>query len=187
MLCLLGVVFFMSNLLREINPTENLDKNVFDLISNSWMLITAGDSKKLNTMTASWGCFGSLWGKFITMCFIRPERYTFKFIESNDFYTLSFYNDKYRDVLKYCGTHSGRDVDKIRNTNLTAVFDEKAPYFKESSLVFICKKIYSDYMYKKNFTNEEIQSNICNAWYRDSDSADFHKFYIGEIVKVLSR
>ena len=176
----------MSNLLKEINPIESLDKNVFDLVSNSWMLITAGNSENLNTMTASWGCFGSLWGKYVTTCFIRPERYTFRFIESNDFYTLSFYKSEYKDILKYCGTHSGRDVDKIKNTNLTAIFDEDAPYFKESSLVFVCKKIYSDYICRKNFANEEVQSNIYNAWYKGSESSDFHKFYIGEIVKVLS-
>ena len=46
----------MANLLKEIKPTEILNKNFFDLIANKWMLITAGNNKKLNTMTASWGC-----------------------------------------------------------------------------------------------------------------------------------
>ena len=176
----------MANLLKEIKPTEILNKNFFDLIANRWMLITAGNNKKLNTMTASWGCFGSLWGRYITVCFVRPERHTFKFIEDNDYYTLSFYEDKYKDILTYCGTHSGKDVDKIKNTKLTPSFNEKAPYFKESNLVFVCKKNYTDKINKENFANEEVKNSIVNAWYKDTLPNNFHKFYIGEIVKVLS-
>ena len=65
-------------------------------------------------------------------------------IEKNDFYTLSFFPEKYRDVLNYCGTHSGKDVDKIKEANLTPIFNEAAPFFEEANMVLICKKIYTD-------------------------------------------
>ena len=63
---------------------------------------------------------------------------------------------------------------------------KKAPYFKESNLVFVCKKNYTDKINKENFANEEVKNSIVNAWYKDTLSNNFHKFYIGEIVKVLS-
>lgn len=177
----------MNHLLKEINPAAISNKNVFDLIANKWMLITAGDSENsLNTMTASWGCLGSLWGKNIAICYVRPERHTFKFIENNDYYSLSFYPEKYKETLTYCGTHSGRDVNKVKETNLTLDFTEKAPYFKEANLVFICKKIYSDYINEDNFSSKAVKESVCSAWYDSAKPEDFHKFYIGEIVKTLS-
>ena len=42
---------------------EELKDNPFDLIGKQWMLITAGNEEKCNTMTASWGGVGIMWGK----------------------------------------------------------------------------------------------------------------------------
>ena len=39
---------------KEIKA-EDLQFNPFTRIGSDWMLITAGDEKKFNTMTASWG------------------------------------------------------------------------------------------------------------------------------------
>lgn len=41
---------------------EELSFNPFTKISKEWMLITAGDEEKHNTMTASWGGVGIMWG-----------------------------------------------------------------------------------------------------------------------------
>ena len=42
---------------------EELNFNPFTKIGTEWMLITAGDEKKFNTMTASWGGVGIMWNK----------------------------------------------------------------------------------------------------------------------------
>ena len=165
---------------KEVSVSKVRVENTFDLISKKWMLITAGSKNSFNTMTASWGCMGFLWNKNVSVCFVRPERYTFEFIEQNELYTLSFYPEEYRDVLTYCGTHSGKDVDKVKKTGLNPVFSEKAPYFKEASLVFVCKKMYTDYIEKRNILDGTIITNYYNG-----DS--YHKMYIGEIVKVLKK
>ena len=57
-------------------PIESLEFNPFKKISKQWMLITAGDEKKSNTMTASWGGLGIMWGKNVATAYIRPNRYT---------------------------------------------------------------------------------------------------------------
>ena len=70
----------MANELHPIDPCLVKD-NAFKLIGADWMLITAGNIKSFNTMTASWGTLGELWNKKICTCFIRPVRHTYTFIE----------------------------------------------------------------------------------------------------------
>ena len=47
---------------REV-PIESIEFNPFQRIGKQWMLVTAGDQEKFNTMTASWGAAGVMWGK----------------------------------------------------------------------------------------------------------------------------
>ena len=161
----------------EISPKELEKFNVFSQIGEKWMLITAGSKEKFNTMTASWGMMGVLWNKDVATAFVRPQRYTFEFLEKNDYYTLSFFDSKYKKQLSFCGRNSGRDVDKIKETGLTPIFDEHAPYFKEASTVFVCKKIYGQFISPEGFIDVDLDKNYENK--------DYHKMYVGEIVKCL--
>lgn len=67
-----------------------MNDNFFEAISKEWMLVTAGTKDKFNTMTANWGGVGYLWNKPVVFVFIRPERYTFEFVENSETFTLSF-------------------------------------------------------------------------------------------------
>ena len=51
-------------------------ENAFEMIGKEWMLVTAGDESRFNTMTASLGGLGWLCNKPVDFIFIRPERYT---------------------------------------------------------------------------------------------------------------
>ena len=108
---------------KEINPKEIVE-SPFKLIGDDWALVTAGDREKFNTMTISWGGVGIMWGKPVVFTFIRPQRYTFAFMENGDRYTMSFFDEKYRDALKFCGSKSGKDYDKVKETGLTPAFTE---------------------------------------------------------------
>jgi flavin reductase (DIM6/NTAB) family NADH-FMN oxidoreductase RutF len=157
-----------------------LTDNIFKLLDDNWMLITAGNSTSFNTMTASWGTFGFLWNKPIAICFIRPERYTMKFIEKADLFTLSFFPEQYHEVLSYCGSHSGKDTDKIKNTGLTPVTTEHGGiYFSQARLMLECKKLYTDKFKPENF----IMTNLIKEIY---PRKDFHHLFIGEIITCLS-
>ena len=100
-------------------PVDMLDMNPFTKIGKEWALLTAGNKQESNTMTISWGGVGVLWGKNVVYVFVRDSRYTKELIDAEDFFSLTFVSDQYRDALNYCGSHSGRNEDKIANAGLT--------------------------------------------------------------------
>lgn len=164
---------------RELTAKEITD-NPFRLIGDDWALVTSGTEERFNTMTVSWGGVGIMWGKPVAFTFIRPQRYTFEFMENNEYFTMSFFDESQRDALKFCGSKSGRDCDKVKETGLTPAFtDEGVPYFEEARLVLVCKKMYSQFLNEDSITDRESVAK----WYND----DYHKMYISEIVKVLQK
>ena len=90
----------------------DLSDNFFEAFGKEWMLVTAGTPDHFNTMTASWGGIGWLWNKPVAFVFVRPERYTYEFIEQSDYMTLGFLGDENRKIHAVCGAKSGRTVDK---------------------------------------------------------------------------
>lgn len=161
---------------------ENVfSENVFSMIGDKWMLVTAtAPDGSYNTMTASWGGLGVLWNKKVAFVFIRPQRYTAEFSESGDTATLSFFGEEYRKALSFCGSHSGRDCDKIAETGLTPVKgDGGEVYFAEAELVLKCKKLYRDELREGAFVCPELLDNYKNK--------DFHIVYVYEITEVLKK
>jgi len=157
---------------------EDLKESPFKLIGSDWMLITAGKMDSFNTMTASWGGLGVLWNKKICFCVIRPQRHTYQFIENGEYFTLSFFDESCRSKLEYCGSHSGKDVDKVKETGLTPVRSGcGAVYFAEARIVMECRKIYYQDIDPANFLDPAIDDN-----YPDKD---YHRMYIGQILKCL--
>ena len=158
--------------------TKELTDNTFNLIGNDWMLITAKNQEQVNTMTASWGGFGVMWGKDVAYIVIRPQRYTKEFIDESDTFSLSFFKETYKPVLAYCGKVSGRNENKIEQAQLTTVYHNDTPYFSEANKVLICKKLFSQPLSKEGFLN----SSLLEHWYPKND---LHTLYIAEITDVL--
>jgi len=171
---------------KSIDPKE-LQGNVFEQIDKKWFLVTAKKHKtdqKVNTMTASWGFMGIMWGKPLVNCVIRPVRHTYEFMEEADYFTISFFGEKYRKALNILGTKSGRDTDKIAEAGLTVldvgkIFDSgeisgKAVSFEEAEITMTCKKIYYHDIDPKNFVDPQIDGNYPNK--------DYHRVYFGEII-----
>ena len=155
-------------------PPAELEGNVFELIGSDWMLVTAGDQKGWNTMTASWGGIGVLWGRNVSFVFVRKSRHTYGFMENSGSYSLSFFTEKHRFALNYCGTHSGRDVDKAKEAGITPFPVDGTVAFEEARLVVTCRKIYFQDIDPERFLDRTIARN-----YPDGD---YHRMYVGEIV-----
>lgn len=118
-----------------------------------------GEAGKFNTMTASWGGVGVLWNTNVTFSFVRPSRYTYTFMEQEKYYTLSFFGADCRRALQFCGSKSGRDVDKVAETGLTPVFDAPAPYFAEAELVLVCRKLYTQDLDTERLLDPALMAN----------------------------
>jgi flavin reductase (DIM6/NTAB) family NADH-FMN oxidoreductase RutF len=176
----------MTDLFKRIEPVDITD-NPFKAIDKDWMLITAGHAenhKTFNTMTASWGAWGILWHKPVAFCFVRPTRYTYEFTEKNEFFTLSFFEESFRDALNLCGTKSGKDTDKVAQAGLTPLALDEYGHpgtvtFKEARLVVVCKKLYYGDLDPKLFLDPGIEKNY--------PKKDYHRMYIGEILGVYTR
>lgn len=163
---------------KEIKA-QDLSFNPFSKLNKQWALVTAGTEKAYNTMTVSWGFFGFIWNKPVFNTVIRHSRYTFGFMEKENYYTVSFFGEEYRDALKFCGAKSGRDFDKAKETGLTPNFSKEAPFFEEAELILVCKKIYTGDIKPECFVGIDPKE-----LYADND---YHKAFIGEIIGIYTK
>lgn len=159
---------------KEISARE-IEGNLIKMIADEWMLISAGEEGAYNMMTASWGFAGEMWGNDAVVIAVRPQRYTMEFIDKHDTFALSFYGDN-KAIHKVCGSKSGRDTDKTKETGLTPIFDNDTVYFNQARLVIVCKKQYVGRLQKENFIDQTALK-----WYND----DYHYMIVGKIEKVL--
>jgi flavin reductase (DIM6/NTAB) family NADH-FMN oxidoreductase RutF len=171
-----GMEIIMNNF-KEITP-ESIKRNPFQTIGKEWMLITAGNENKVNTMTASWGGFGVMYGNDVVFIVVRPQRYTKEILDQSETFSLSFLNKNYKSVMNYLGTVSGRNEDKIAKSGLTVALSDTTPYFGEANLVLICRKLFRQTLEGSSLLKENLES----TWYPNKD---YHTLYIAEITKVL--
>lgn len=163
---------------------KTLTDNVFDTIGKEWMLITAGDTSSFNTMTASWGCLGWLWNKPVAVVFVRPERYTHTFVEDSDVLTLSFLGNEAdaRKIYAFCGSKSGRDFDKAKETGLVPVAtDNGGVAFEQARLTLECRKLYKDDIKPSHFLSPDIAQ-----WYGGAKGG-YHDVYVVEILNAYTK
>lgn len=168
--------------MKEIK-IEDIKLNPFTKISDEWMILAAGTKENgYNAMTCSWGHMGAIWqsggGLPSVVVYVRPSRYTKEFVDREEFFTVSFFDKKYKKDMAYIGTHSGRDEDKIAKVGFTPVFTDESTYFEEADMVFICRKLYQAPIKEEGFVRQETVDECY-------PKRDFHEMYIGEIVKAL--
>ena len=156
-------------------PLNDLDKN--------YALLTSGVKGDFNTMTISWGGFGTIWNKPVVTVYVKPIRYTYKFMEDNDFFTVSFYDDKYKKDLLTLGTKSGRDSDKISLTSLNPLYLDNSVSFEEANVTLVCKKIYYQDL-NLELIKENLSNDIYNRFYGEDP---VHRMYIGEVVDIIKK
>ena len=148
----------------------------FKMYGKDWALVTAGSLEEHNSMTISWGSLGILWGKDIATVYVKPCRYTYEFMEKNDCFVLSFFDDSYKPALGIMGSKSGRDINKDKAAGLTPIAYKGVTLYKEAKLSIICKKIYGE-----DFKLEGVPEDAKKKYYEMEKP---HKMYIGEILEI---
>ena len=155
--------------MKKIDPFVRFDKD--------WALVTTGTKEDFNTMTVSWGAMGTLWSKPVVTVYIKPCRYTYQYMNENEYFTVSFYNEKERDDLRILGTKSKRDIDKLSLTGLHPMMIKDGITFKEAECTILCKKIYYQDLDINNIPQEYI-----DRYYRLESP---HRMYIGEVIDIF--
>ncbi|MCR4676554.1 MAG: hypothetical protein K5634_04925 [Sphaerochaetaceae bacterium] len=155
------------------------DFDILTVFEDRWALATAGTLENFNTCTIGWGSLGTVWGKSTATIYINELRYTNEFVQKNDYFTISFFPEEYREDLNYLGTHSGRDEDKVSKTRLTPVKVGESVSFKEANLIFVCRKLYWDRQ-----SLDQLDKKISGGFYATRPP---HYEYIGEVVEVIEK
>ena len=166
----------------KLHPVEleRLTPEILHVFGRQPPLLTAGDKTGLNTMTIGWGQLGRLWNLPVCTVYVRPERYTYQFMESHDYFTVSILPEEAKKVTALCGSKSGRDVDKVKECGFTVAQAEcGAPYFEEAELVLVCRKRYAQEM-----DPQAIPQDAKDRFYPEKD---YHTMYIGEVVEALRK
>lgn len=165
---------------QQITP-KDIEGNFIRMVGDEWFELAAGKEGDMNLMTIAWGSIGELWSKPVITVYVSTDRYTYGFMERNDYFTLTHYPSSMRETLQYLGTASGRDEDKVQGAGLTVEFTELGnPIFAEADLAIECKKLYSEQFKADLLPIEQRQ------WYEERGMG-IHVAYVGEIVNVWNK
>ena len=153
--------------------------DIFEQFDKKWALLTAGNKDSFNTMTISWGGLGTLWNKPVATAYVRTSRYTHEFMDREDYFTISFYPEQYKNVLGILGSKSGRDMDKMRDSGLTAKELDKSMTFNEAEVTLVCRKLFVGRLEVDNIIDDTAKT------FYEGDAP--HDMYIGEVIDIIRR
>jgi len=149
------------------------------------ILLTTKNGDFVNTMTIGWGKIGIEWSKPVFIAYVRETRHTRQMLDNNSEFTVNIpYGDVDNKILSYCGKHTGRDTDKVKDLKLTTVASEiiSVPGFEELPLTLECKVIY-----RQQQDLSAIPRSLIDRFYPEENREgfrDYHIAYYGEIVNA---
>ena len=148
------------------------------------ILLTTKAGAQINTMTIGWGHIGIEWGKPIFVAYVRESRYTKEMLEKNGEFTVNVPNGTADSkAIGFCGSKSGRDIDKIKELGLTPEepMSVSVPGIKEFPLTLECKVIY-----KQKQDLSAIPDDLIQRYYPADEAGfqDYHIAYYGEILNA---
>ncbi len=157
----------------------NYTADVFKQFSTDWAIAAAGKPGDGNGMTIAWGGMGTIWNKPVVTLYVRPCRYTHDFLEREDYFTVTFYDEKYREALNIMGTKSGKDCDKAALAGLTPVAVGESIGYAEAKVTVLCRKIYT-----QELELSLMPADVVQRQYPDNEP---HTMYIGEVVEIIEK
>ncbi len=167
--------------LHPVDPKE-LTPGLLQAFGTKNALLTAGDWEHCNTMTIGWCQAGRLWNLPVCTVYVRPERYTYQFMEDQDYFTVSVLPEGEKKTMALCGSRSGRNMDKIKECGLTVRYGAGgSPFFEEAEAVLVCRKLYVQDMAPECVVAG--QEKILPYY---GEKGGWHRIYTGEIAEAYS-
>lgn len=108
------------------------------------ILVTCRHGKTDNIFTLDWHSPLSFDPKLYAIA-VGKTRFSHELISKSKVFAVNFMDKKYEKEIYYCGSHSGRTVDKFKETGFTKEESEKidCPRIKECLAFFECQVIKS--------------------------------------------
>jgi flavin reductase (DIM6/NTAB) family NADH-FMN oxidoreductase RutF len=160
-------------MMREVDYMS-VAQQVMDQIKKGAFLTAKADDQ-LNTMAIGWALVGVVWGKPVFMVAVRDSRHTFGIIDKAADFTVTVPSTDVQAQVMYCGTKSGRNVDKYKECHLELAEAQKVitPIIKTPGVHFECKIVHKAPMDPK-FLDREYEGLY--------PKKDYHTLYFGEIL-----
>ena len=158
--------------------TKNLyvDETVAQLRAGG-VFLAASDGTKTNIMTIGWGSLGVMWSQPVFVAPVRHSRYSHGLIVKNGEFTVCVPGaGQMKDELIFCGTKSGRDVDKAAELGLTLLDSDliRTKLIDRCSVSYECKVIGSMEM-----DPAAVDSGLFAQFY---PQPDLHTLFYGRIM-----
>ena len=138
----------------------------------AFLTVKAGEA--LSTMTIGWATIGFAWKKPIIMVMVRNTRHTYSLIEKAADFTVSVPTGNMKKEVAFCGTKSGRDVDKFKECRLKTAASQNvgSPIIQLPGIHFECRIVYK---------NAIDPTHLAREYDQIYPEKDYHTLYFGEI------
>lgn len=133
-----------------------------------------------NLLTLGWGQIGPNYhGHSIFIIAVAPPRYSWRFLEEVPEFVISVPDDALQDAVAFCGTRSGRDMDKFVASGLTPVpsVHVQAPSILECPINVECR-IY---------TRVAPPHMLLTPEHRRKPVEERHTIYFAEVLGTYGR
>ena len=162
---------------NDMNFSDHFGKTIQALSHGGAFLVAESSEGRVNVMTIGWGTLGVAWGKPIFAVLVRRSRHTFEAMNRGDSFTVNVPIGGFGKELLFCGTKSGRDHNKIKETGLVPGKSRKvkAPIIDQCQIHYECVTVSKKQMEKGDFLSPEI----IRGYYGNDDH---HMVFFGEIV-----
>ncbi|MCI8479389.1 MAG: flavin reductase [Oscillibacter sp.] len=165
--------------LQAVDPKE-FAPSLLPAFGRENALLAAGDKSGCNAMTIGWCQAGRLWSLPVCTVYVRPERYTYQFMEKSAVFTVSVLPESAREAMAVFGTKSGRDLDKIKACGLTVRYGAgDAPFFEEAEKVLVCRTLFVQDMAPECVRDDRILAHY-------GAKGGWHRIYTGEVLEAYS-
>jgi flavin reductase (DIM6/NTAB) family NADH-FMN oxidoreductase RutF len=166
-----------GGMMLERVAADKLQLDVFSVFGTNNGLLMAGDTDDARVMTVGWANLGRTWNIPTCIVYVRPERYTYEYMETHEYFSLSVLPMKQHDKVIYCGIHSGRDTDKIKDCDFSLQYGMgDTPLIDTAEWALVCKKLYVQDLSPQGVTD----SRVLRSYTREG----WHRMYIGQVVEA---
>ncbi len=164
--------------MRKVDPWEVFPQVQEALTSGGAFLVSADEGGRPNPMTIGWGLLGTVWYRQVFLVLVRPSRHSHGLIERGGHFAVCVpRSGELREALEFCGSRSGRELDKVEalRLELTPGKAGPVPLLAECDLHYECRVVGRTPL----SPGDTLAPEISDEYY---PRGDLHTLFFGEIL-----